>query len=169
MSIARRIARTLAAPTILCATLVACAAEPAPSVGSYTLQFPSTPAAIATDTVQIFVFDVAPPNDATRICEKLIAARTRGEPLHPVVVNEPVNICALLRGARPITVPYGEKAVLAVAVRKGTDFMMGCVVETFGAGDAPIPIPLVLTDSQAVPDTVCKSVGDFCSRACQAN
>jgi hypothetical protein len=150
--------------------VVACTAgEAPPSTGTYTVQFPSTAAAVATDAVQIFIFDV-PEQDRAVICQNLIQARKRREPLKPVVTNPQVNICELMKGAKPISVPYGEKAALAVTIRKGVDFMIGCMVQTFGDGDAPLAIPVSLIDvGQGVPDTQCKNVSEFCGKVCTAN
>ena len=80
-----------------------------------------------------------------------------------------VMIAVRFGGRKPITIPYGEKAVLAVAQRKAVDFLSGCVIQTFGAGDALLDIDLSLVDvSNAVPDTTCASVGEFCTGKCPA-
>lgn len=143
-----------------------------PSTGTYTVQFPSTAAAVATDSVQLFVFDVDANNPSARttICQDLLQSRKRHDPMSAVVENPPVSTCELLRGAKPIAVPYGEHAVLAVGARHGADFLMGCTVQTFGDGNAPVAIPLALADiTVAVPATACNSVSDFCARACPSN
>ncbi|HSO36886.1 MAG TPA: hypothetical protein VLT33_30375 [Labilithrix sp.] len=150
---------------------VACSAsEEAPSPGTYTLQFPSTAAAVATDTVQLLFFDV-PKTQAERaqLCANIIQARKRKDPQKPAFQNTSVNICELSQGKKPVTIPYGEHAVFAIAVRSGEDFMLGCSIQTFGRGDAPLPIALSLVDvGNPVPDTTCGSVTDFCSRKCPA-
>ena len=109
---------------------------------------------------------------------RLIQARTRRDPQRPVLFNAPVNICELLGGRKPITLPYGERAVLAVAQRRAlgpnVDFLLGCGIQTFGAGDAPLPISLGLVDvANAVPEpppgtATCTSVGDYCAGKCLA-
>lgn len=161
-----RLGRTIGA-VVPCALAVgACtAASPGPSPGTYSVSFPSTAAAVATDTVQLLVFEVpTTPLERNNFCQTLIQARKREEPQKPVLQNQPVNICELLLGRRPITIPYGEKAVLAVARRKGKDFLSGCTIQTFGEGDAPLDIALALVDVGAsVPDTDCTRVGDFCA------
>ena len=152
------------------ALVIACtAAADGPSSGTYTVQFPSTAAAVATDTVQLLVFEVPRGPDRADYCQTLIQARKKKEPQKPVQQNTPVNVCELLAGKKPITIAYGEKAVLAVAQRKGVDFMAGCAIQTFGDGDAPLPIDLTLLDiATPVPETPCATVGDFCSRNCPA-
>lgn len=162
--------------SILClaALLVAACSsgEADPSTGTYTVQFPSTAAAVATDSVQLFVFDVdaSNPNARTTICQDLLQSRKRHDPMSALVENPPVTTCDLLQGAKPIAVPYGEHAVLAVGARHGADFLMGCTVQTFGDGNAPIAIPLALADiTVAVPATSCNSVSDFCARSCPSN
>jgi hypothetical protein len=154
--------------------LCACTSgEASPSQGTYTVTFPSTAAAIATDFVQIFAYDFKP-EERTFACADLVAARLRKDnSAKPVVQGPQVNVCELLGGARPITLPYGEKAVLAVGIRRtgsnDDDFLIGCVIQTFGNGNALLAIPLELVDVQHdVPTSNCKSVGDRCSNACTA-
>ena len=153
--------------------LVACSAgEASPTAGVVTMQFPSTQAAVATDFVQLFVFDVTP-EQREKVCLEKIGARKNQEPLNASLTPPPWNICELLAGRRPATIPYGEKAILAVAQRKDRnnelqDFMIGCAVQTLGDGDAPIPVRLALLDVRTpVPDTNCATVGDYCNSRCQ--
>ena len=102
--------------------------------------------------------------ERTGFCQDLIQARKRKDPQKPLTQNSPVNICEMLQGKKPITIVYGEKAVLAVAQRKAVDFMIGCTVQTFGDGNALVPIDLGLIDVEnAVPETMCTSVSDFCT------
>jgi hypothetical protein len=158
---------------LLLGGIVACSAgEASPTSGIVTMQFPSTQAAVATDFVQLFVFDVGP-DQAASICLDKIQARKRQEPLDASLTPPPWNICELLAGRRPATLPYGEKAVLAVAQRKDKndqlqDFMIGCAVQTLGDGDAPIPVRLSLVNvGTPVPETNCATVGDYCGSRCQ--
>ncbi len=157
---------SLSSASIVCAVLAAAcsAGEASPSQGTYTVQFPSTAAAIATDYVQLFVYDVTP-DTLPYACADLIAARERQDnSVKPIVTGPQVNVCELLNGAKPITVPYGQKAVLGVGLRGADDFLVGCVVQTFGDGNAPLAIPLQLVDvGTAVPDTTCQSVGQRCT------
>jgi hypothetical protein len=153
--------------------LVACSAgEASPTSGTVTVQFPSTQAAVATDFVQLFVFDITPEQRST-VCLDKIGARKRQEPLNATLTPPPWNICELLAGRRPATIPYGEKAILAVAQRKDRndqlqDFMIGCSIQTLGDGDAPLPVRLALLNvGTAVPETNCATVGDYCGSRCQ--
>jgi hypothetical protein len=166
-----RTAVTLPLVAFATALLVAACTAPSggPSTGTYSVAFPSTAAAVATDTVQLLVFDVPSGIDRQDFCNSLVQGRKRKDAQRPVAQNAPVNICEMLGGRKPITVPYGEKAVLAVAQRKALDFLSGCVIQTFGAGDAPLDIDLALVDvSNAVPDTTCATVGEFCTGKCPA-
>ena len=157
------------------AVVGACTNTAAPSKGSYTLEFPSTAAAIATDYVQVLVFDANGANRDT-ICGNLITQRlTSPDSLTPSV-NPPApaaNICQMHAGTLPITVPYGEHALLAIGEKKKgdaatTDFLIGCALMSIGDGDAPVPIALRLVSvNQPVPQTTCASVGDFCALKCQ--
>jgi hypothetical protein len=148
------------------AVVVACAAPSSgPSAGTYTLAFPSTAAAVATDTVQLFVFEApASAEERAGFCESLIQGRKRKDPQRPLATNQPVNICELLLGRKPITLAYGDRAILALAQRRGADFLVGCTLQSLGDGDAVTPIDLALVDvGNPVPETSCNSVGDFCA------
>jgi hypothetical protein len=156
--------------------LASCTAgEAEPSKGVYTVQFPSTAAAVATDFVQILVFDVKSPADRANLCEDLIAAHIADPSSLTPSVNPPspaANICEMHAGKKPVTVPYGEHAVLAIAQRKDRqdqlrDLMIGCAIMTVGEGDAPLPIPVRLVSvSQPIPPTNCASVGEYCDGKC---
>ena len=158
----------LAAAALAAFALFACTAPSSgPSQGTYTVSFPSTAAAVATDTVQLLLFDVPQaPADRAEFCQTLIQERKRADTQRqPSLSNQPVNICELLLGRKPLTIPYGEAAVLAIARHKGTDLMTGCVIQTFGDGDAPVDIPLALVDvGVAIPATDCTRVADFCAQ-----
>jgi hypothetical protein len=154
--------------------LPACTAgEGAPSTGKVTLQFPSTQAAVGTDFVQLLVFDLTPDDDRGAICLDKITARKRKEPLGESAVLPPWNVCELNAGRPPVTVGYGEKAILAIAQRTDAnrelqDFLIGCAVQTIGNGDAPLPIYLSLIDvGSPVPETNCATVSDWCGERCQ--
>lgn len=165
-----RLTTGLTVATVALAVAACTAAADGPSTGTYSIKFPSTAAAVATDTVQLLVFEVPRASgERADLCRTLIQARKRKEPQRSVLQNQPVNICEMLAGKKPLTIPYGEKAVLAVAQRKANDFLIGCAIQTFGEGDAPLPIDLALVDvGVAVPDTTCASVGDFCQQKCPA-
>lgn len=154
--------------------LAACTSgEAEPSEGTYTVQFPSTAAAVATDFVQILVFDVG--RDRAERCQELITARVSDPQSLTPVVNPPspaANICEMRAGRKPVRVPYGEHAILAIAQRKDAedqlrDFLIGCAIMTIGEGDAPRPIPVSLISvNQPVPTTTCGSVGEYCEARC---
>jgi hypothetical protein len=166
-----KLSRGIAAAVSSSLLVIACTAPASgPSNGTYTVAFPSTAAAVATDTVQLLVFDVpSAPAERNDFCLTLIQSRKRQDPQKPVLTNTPVNICEMLGGRKPITLTYGEKAILAVAKRKSADFLIGCAIQTFGDGDALLDIPLALVDvGISVPDTTCATVGDFCGQRCPA-
>ena len=153
------------------ACVVACSSgDSAPSTGTYTIDFPSTAAAVATDTVSILLFDPpATPADRDAYCGSLIQGRKLKDPQKPTLTTPTVNICELLAGKKPIVVPYGEHAALAIAQRSGQDFMIGCTLQSFGDGDAALPIALALIDvAVPVPETTCSTVSDFCGAICPA-
>ena len=142
-----------------------------PSKGNYTVEFPSTEAAVATDFVQILVFDVDPAKRA-EICDELVASRiTDPDNVKPIQPPAEANICEMRAGRKPVVIPYGEHAIVAVAQRmdgdQRKDFLIGCAIMTIGEGDAPLPIPLrpVAVDA-TIPSTKCPSVGEYCDGKC---
>ncbi len=148
------------------AAVSACSAAPdGPSKGNYTVSFPSTQAAVATDSVVVYVFD-GPKSAADRAgyCQALIQARKKREPQRPISQSKAANICELLQGRQPIEVAYGEKALMAIGLRGDDDFLIGCVIQSFGDGDAALDIDLTLVDvGVSVPFTDCKSVSAACT------
>ena len=172
----KRAARALAFSTGLLGASAACTAgEAEPSKGTYTVQFPSTAAAVATDFVQVLVFEVRTPEDRANICQELITTRltTPASLMPSVPPATAANICEMRAGVKAVTVPYGEHALLAIAQRKDRqdqvkDFMIGCAIMTIGDGDAPLSIPVRLVSVNVpVPPTTCGSVGEYCAGSCQ--
>ena len=170
-----KVVRSMLVACSLVSALAACTAgEAEPTKGTYTVQFPSTAAAVATDFVQVLVFDVKTPDERASICQDLITQRlTSPGSLTPVVPPAPAaNICEMRAGRKVVTVPYGEHALLAVAQKKDRqdqlrDFLIGCAIMTVGDGDAPVPIPVRLVSVSApVPATTCGSVGEYCDEKC---
>jgi hypothetical protein len=167
--------RRRAAPLAAAATLIAsaCGGEEGPSKGSYTVQFPSTAAAVATDFVQVLVFAVTPEQRDNACADLVSRRRTDPGSLVPSVNPPAANICEMLAGQKPIEIPYGEHAVLAIAQRRDAadvpkDFLIGCEVMTIDFGDAPVAIPVAPIDAEApIPETSCQSVRDFCDEKCQ--
>ncbi len=164
-----KLARTSFALACALSPVLACAGKAEPSVVSYTLKFPSVEAAIASEQVQVLVFD-APTDPAVRAadCSEKIARRLRRDPIEPLQASEPVSMCEMFLRRPRFEVPYGEKVVFAITQKRGQDFLLGCAVQTLGDGDAPVPIVLSLADiANPVPATECTTVSDFCASRCK--
>jgi hypothetical protein len=139
-----------------------------PSQGSFTLTFPSTAAAVTTDTVQIFVFEVAD-GGVSALCPSLIERRRSKQQLPPRLLElPPTSPCDLAAGKQQLNIPYGVRGLLAVGQRGGEDYLIGCAVEPIGDGDAPVPIQLTMFSSTvAVPSTSCQQLSQKCQRQCK--
>ncbi len=150
------------------ALVVACSAEATPSTGSYTVNFPSVAAAVATDTVQLFVFD-AKGQDPNSVCSELMLKVKSKQDLGPSILTGPaVAPCDLAAGAKAITIPYGEKAIVALGQSGGVTLLAGCVQETVGTGNLPISVSLgIVSTKTSVKATTCTKLSDFCSQACK--
>lgn len=164
-----KLARTSLALSFALAPVLACAGKADPSVVSYTLKFPSVEAAIASEQVQVLVFDAeVDPVLRAADCSEKIARRLRRDPISPIQASEPVSMCEMFLRKPRFEVPFGEKVVFAITQKRGQDFLLGCAVQTFGDGDAPVPITLSLADiSNPVPATECATVSDFCASRCK--
>jgi hypothetical protein len=165
-----RRARKLSALTVGTALLLAaCGSKQAasPSTGSYTISFPSTAAAVATETVKVYVFDAA--DGGASLCPSLVLARRSNQALPTVVLEAaPVSPCDLAAGQGQVTIPYGARAILAVAQKGGTDFLVGCAIENIGEGSTQVPVQLALSSTTVdVPATTCASLGDHCGGRCK--
>lgn len=154
---------------LVTAIVVACGGKADPAKVSYTLKFPSVEAAIASEQVQILVFD-APADPAARAgaCIDKVARRLRRDTLDPVQASDPMTMCEMFVNKPRFEVPFGDKLVMAIAQKKGQDFLLGCAEQTLGDGDAPVPISLSLADvGNPVPATGCATVSDFCANKCK--
>jgi hypothetical protein len=139
----------------------------APSGGSYTITFPSTAAAVATDTVEVLVFDVADAGPAD-ICPTLMSARRSNQSLPAALVDAtPTSPCDLAAGRGAVTVSYGVRAVLAIAKKGTSDYLLGCAIQNIGEGSTQVPVQLALaTTALTVPPTTCASLSDHCANKC---
>jgi hypothetical protein len=162
MSVTRR---ALAVALLACG----CGTEKGPpSQGSFTLAFPSTAAAVTTDSVQILVFEV-PDGGVAGICPSLLERRRSKQQLPPRLFElPPTSPCDLLGGKARLDLAYGVRAILAVGLRAGEDYLIGCAVEPVGDGDAPVPITLTTFSSTVtVAPTECQQLSQKCQRQCQ--
>lgn len=155
--------------TVFAASLLACSstkyvdADAAP--GSYNVLFPSTAAAVATDTVQIWVFG----GDAgTATCLSLVQKRQSHQALPPALItSDPTPPCDLAAGKGGVTIPFGKVSVLAVGTRKGNDFLVGCTEQQLDSAAASVDVYVSLaSNTQSVPTTTCTALSTFCSGGC---
>jgi hypothetical protein len=136
---------------------------------SVTLTFPSTEAAVASDSVQIQVFDetAADPSNLSAACEDLVAQARSSQALPAPLVDVSTSACALQSGDDPVTVGVGVRAFLVTATSNGTALLIGCTVESVEGGSLLVPIDLVpLSDAVVVPPTTCTALSQHCSGGC---
>jgi hypothetical protein len=136
-----------------------------PVGGSFTVNFPTLADAVATDTVQVFVY----PYSANMSCQSLFEARatSQSSPSSFTAQTATVTPCALNGGSGSLALPFGEYSFLAVAERKGTDFLIGCAAQTISDTNSVVNISLTLeTNTESVPTTSCTTLSAFCSKKC---
>jgi hypothetical protein len=160
---AKRAGAILAAAAMV---LVACGSDKGPT--NYTINFPSVAAAVETDSVQLFVFD-ASGQDPKSICEQLVLKVKSSQDLGTRLVTGPaVTPCDLAAGAKPVTIPFGDRALLAVGTKGGATLLAGCTFETVGDGTLPVSISLgIVNTSVEVKSSTCSKLSDFCAGHCQ--
>jgi hypothetical protein len=132
---------------------------------AYVLDFPSTAAAVAADSVKIYVFS---PQDND--CATLIQAR-RADSLLPASLGETraISPCDLLSaGGGDVTVGVGDVVLLGVAQRQGEDFLIGCTSRHLDAATRELTLSLTPVDNTvAVPATACLALSDKCAGRCE--
>jgi len=166
-----RLVRCSAVPLALAGAL-ACSAgtntHPSPpTTVEYDIEFPSTQAAVGTDTVQTFVFASTTPKTD---CPSLLVARQSGSDLPTALAQtQPAKLCDVLAGnaGKLDDVGYGTVSFLVVAQRGGTDYFTGCILATLNAQTtAPVQVQLAQATTAHIPTTTCSTVADFCAGNC---
>ena len=130
--------------------LAACAEEVVkvpspPTKARYQISFPSTRVAVATDAIQVTVFDATNPRSGTDCLTLITKQKTKADlPKAPLFITQTdvSPICDVLsgtKGALP-TISYGKRTFMAVAKRGNADFFLGCAEADIGTGDALVDI-----------------------------
>jgi hypothetical protein len=173
----RRVSAIAACSGLMFVGLVACSSTETPSPPTearYDISFPSTGAAVATENVQVFVFDG---DVAGTDCLTLATRRRTGQDLPPrLTETEPISPCELRDTAssesrakgRLTNMTYGNRVFFAVATfDRGRDFLVGCAAAIVGAGTQPVEIFLSLaSQSVSVPSTTCRELSTKCDSSC---
>lgn len=134
---------------------------------AYTVAFPSIAAAVAADELQIGAY----PDEGASTCLSLVQKRRTQQAL-PTPVSPPVTVapCGVQAGGdgAAIEAALGRVALLVVARRQGTDFLIGCTEQEIVDNVEPVRIPLTLfSNTVVVPPTECDSLSSRCGGACQ--
>jgi hypothetical protein len=142
--------------------LVACSSSS--GKGNFTLDFPSTAAAVATDAVQVYAFDGSDPSACTTL-----VVQTRSQQTLPAVINEtsPASPCALASGGGSLELNAGTYALLAIGVHQGKNFVIGCGLGGVNSAGGSVTIEMTLFDNTvSVPATSCQRLSQHCSGSC---
>jgi len=135
-----------------------------PSSTQYELRFPSTAVAVATETVQVMVFDASVTGAD---CLSLATARVSGAqlPQSPVLLLDTgsVPICSLAGGQSTFELSFGARSFLGVAQKGGQDFFYGCTQTDLQPDAGTIDIWLAEARiGTTVPETACTSLSQKC-------
>jgi hypothetical protein len=150
-------------------TATGCLREASPHQGQFTVDFPSTAAAIQTDSLEVYVF-ASSDATATTFCHELVSARAAQntwsvQPLSTTTFPP----CSVVTAPGSVSLPvadFGDRAIVIVGRASGKDLLIGCQRVTLGEGDLPIPIPLSLIGTTPVAPTTCTTVHDHCEGKC---
>jgi hypothetical protein len=128
---------------------------------SYTVEFPSKSAAVATDAVQVYAFSGA------LDCISLIKGYGPPPtwPTPPTVQTSSVSPCALDSAA--MSLPFGEYTFVAVASRAGSELLIGCAVQALDGKSQILKIPLSLFAlDRVIPQSSCNLTEKCAGRSC---
>jgi hypothetical protein len=133
----------------------------------FTVSFPSFAAAVATDSLQVSIFDA---QNSPDLCHELVRARTAGStlPSQPLVTGERFTPCQAGQVKLP-PVTFGDRALLVVGESAGKDVLIGCQHVTMSAGQTELPIPLALAaiGTEGMAPTTCRTLRDHCDGRCR--
>ncbi len=164
--VARAVSALVGCALVGCA-LMGCAADDVETVESglgYTLEFPSKQAAIATESLKVYVFD------ASQDCTTLMQSRRAGGVL-PTALAETAAapLCDYISGAAGLEIELdaNDYVVFAVAQRENLDMLLGCARQRVDTATEHTPVVLTLADeTRPIPTTNCALVADKCGGRC---
>ncbi|HWL87021.1 MAG TPA: hypothetical protein VNO21_14540, partial [Polyangiaceae bacterium] len=167
-----RLACIFASFAVSATSVMACSASQDPPVrGTFTVNFSSVKAAVATDTLLVFAFDTG--GDAN-LCGTLVGSRQSKAnwPKNPLTSGT-FATCNVLtgQGGSLGAVDFGDRAIVVVGQSKGSDLFIGCEPTTIGNGDVSVAVSLMPIDPSGVsPDSInatkCTTVADHCAGNC---
>jgi hypothetical protein len=168
----RLVAVSLLCGAVATASLAACSPGTADQKsGPLAITFPSTSAAIATDTVEVRVFDGSV---STNDCLTLIQTEQKSQPLpKPLFDTGKTETCSYFQNqVKPFDMGYGSRAFLVVGQRAATtgatatDFLIGCTVAGIGDVSNNVNVELAVFDAttQVPASTKCSSLTDKCNK-----
>jgi hypothetical protein len=159
--------RQIAVAFVLPWTLAACAKEEestSPEIGIQ-IDFQSTLAAVATDSVKVYVFS------GLLVCNDLIRLRQTEQPLPPrVAETASLTPCQLQKNELNTVVLDLKRdyTMLAVGQIGGKDVLAGCTQQqAYGATQAVDITVALIDDRQALKGGQCAKLSDKCSGACR--
>jgi hypothetical protein len=147
--------------------LTQCAPDPTPA--SYRIDFKTVEAAIATDFVEVLVYNAT--GIENKICTDIVSSKREGKELTPpqfrsTKSHTPCELWANV--TQPMDVSFGSKAFVAIAKRQGTELLIGCKTAAVGPGKAVAVIPMdMFVEGDPLPETKCTRLSDYCGGACR--
>lgn len=134
-----------------CALTVGCAvketAEPVPV--DVQVEFPSTPTAVVSDNVRIFVWE------GLQDCSELIGVRRSGRPLPPALIEDRKTPCDLLTQGGTVELTRNKEYTFLVAAQVGEkDFLLGCSREQVFGEVVAAPVSLAYASNEFTLSTL---------------
>lgn len=146
------------------AVLGACGGTADEQKGTLTIGFPSTSAAIASDTLELHVLDGSQPD----ACLNAIQTLKKNQPVSGSLYDIPAtDTCKFLaNGVKPAEIGYGARAFVVIAQKAGANFLVGCSIAGIGdvAGQS-VNVDLTTIDvtTDVKQSTVCSTLSQKCS------
>jgi hypothetical protein len=145
-----------------------CGGTEEPKESRVNIVFPSTKAAVASDTVQMLVYEATDPNACLDLVQR---RRTNQDPSRRVItgMRTPITTCDFLaRGVPSLSLGYGRRAFFVLVQRDESDFLIGCTLQGVGDEEQTIDVALTPVNSGvSVPDTTCGQLSAKCAGSCK--
>lgn len=162
LSALRRFSFCLSLCAPLSALTSACGSS-ADAEGTYVIEFPSSSAVLATESVDVDVYEAADPSLCINLTER---ARTNQELPDAIARVARIDPCALASGDGSLRVSSGERAILVRANRGGRAYLVGCSRFVAEPGFVANVTVSLLPNVAAPPASTCASMKARCEGAC---
>lgn len=150
----------VAVGVVLCA---ACGGTADEQKGTLTISFPSTAAAVASDTLELHVID----GSSSDACLNAVQTLRKNQPVSGSLYDIPAtDTCKFLSTeVKPAEISYGARAFVVIAQKSGANFLIGCTRTGIGdVGGQAVNVDLtpISTTTDVPQSTKCTTLSQKC-------